>query len=162
MKQNKKNQKGFTLIELIIVIAIMGILAAVLVPSFTKMTTKAKVSTDLRSVQTLQKQLDLYATEHGGYVGSDGTTPLTVTTAVQALIDGQYIEQKATSGTEGEKVGLQSGATLVLLKLDNSAADGGEAKFKLQSINVPTTTTQKILNQLSTGTDKDLIYVPTT
>ncbi len=41
----RKNNKGFTLIELIVVIAIMGILAAIVIPQFNNATTQAKEAT---------------------------------------------------------------------------------------------------------------------
>jgi prepilin-type N-terminal cleavage/methylation domain-containing protein len=43
---NKKKKKGFTLIELIVVIAILGVLAAVAIPRFSGFTDKAKLGVD--------------------------------------------------------------------------------------------------------------------
>jgi general secretion pathway protein G len=51
----KKNQKGFTLVELVVVIAIVGILAAIAVPKFTSATESAngaKVLADLRTIDS--------------------------------------------------------------------------------------------------------------
>lgn len=53
--KNVQNQKGFTLVELIVVIAILGILAAIAVPRFSDQTTKAntaKLASDLNAIDT--------------------------------------------------------------------------------------------------------------
>jgi type IV pilus assembly protein PilA len=66
MKLN--NRRGFTLIELMIVVVIIGILAALAIPKFMKVTGKAKVAeakTILKELFTLEKA---YFNEHDTYV----------------------------------------------------------------------------------------------
>jgi type II secretion system protein G len=58
--REKLNQKGFTLIELMIVIAIIGILAAIAIPQFASYRKKAYNSAALSDLKTAKTSLEAY------------------------------------------------------------------------------------------------------
>lgn len=62
----KQAQAGFTLIELMIVVAIIGILAAVAIPAYSDYTVKAKVANAMSAVDSLKTAVALCAQEAGG------------------------------------------------------------------------------------------------
>src|SRR5688500_18335603 len=59
-----KTRPGFTLIEILIVVAILGILAAIVVPQFSGATRDAKRSGLTSMVQSLRTQIELYRLQH--------------------------------------------------------------------------------------------------
>lgn len=61
------NKRAFTLIELLIVVAIVAILAAIAVPSFLEAQTRAKVGRVLADFRTLATAIESYAVDHNVY-----------------------------------------------------------------------------------------------
>ena len=71
-------EKAFTLVELMIVVAILGILAAIVIPQIQGNTTLAKESTAKDTLRVWRSQIELYKMQHGGkapgYKGPLGAT----------------------------------------------------------------------------------------
>lgn len=60
------HKTGFTLVEILIVVIILGILAAIVIPQFTNASEDAKGSNLLSQLQTIRSQLELYQLNHNG------------------------------------------------------------------------------------------------
>jgi len=67
-------KSGFTMIELIFVIVIIGILAAVAIPKLAATRTDAKVSTLASQVQSAVQEIPTYVTAHGGEANETNIT----------------------------------------------------------------------------------------
>lgn len=83
MRKMLNNKKGFTLIELIVVIAILGILAAVLVPRVTGFTESARVSADDANAKMLENVAKI--------IEADSGTPPTVSTFTSTYGSNTYL-----------------------------------------------------------------------
>jgi len=59
-----KAKSGFTLVEILIVVVILGILAAIVIPQFTEASTEAKESSLCTDLQTVRSQIELYKIQH--------------------------------------------------------------------------------------------------
>lgn len=76
MIKNLKKQKGFTLIELMVVIVIIGILVAIALPNFIGAQDRAKISSVKANMHTVQTMLETYGVDWGGtYPSTVGTGP---------------------------------------------------------------------------------------
>jgi len=72
------NKKGFTLIELMIVVAIIGILAAVAIPAYSDYTKKAKLSEVTNAMGAVMSAFQNYVVESGQCPFNDGNIDLSV------------------------------------------------------------------------------------
>ena len=78
----KKNNRGFTLAELLIVVAIIAVLVAIAIPVFTSQLEKSREATDMANVRSA------YAALVTGYLAENKVTPQTVS-AQQTVTDWQ-------------------------------------------------------------------------
>jgi general secretion pathway protein G len=61
---SSRARKGFTLVEILIVVIILGILAAIVIPQFTNASTSARMSNMASQDQTIKSQISLYMLQH--------------------------------------------------------------------------------------------------
>ena len=102
MLQKLKNSKGFTLVELLIVVIILSVLAAVIIPQFGSSTADAKAATLDATLAEMRNAIERYYHDHTavypGAVETDGVTPATA-----ALLScDKAFEEQLTRYTDGD------------------------------------------------------------
>ncbi|MFA7237037.1 MAG: prepilin-type N-terminal cleavage/methylation domain-containing protein [Phycisphaeraceae bacterium] len=88
----RKHRGGFTLVEILIVVVILGILAAIVIPQFTNASESAKSSSLISQLQTIRSQLELFQVQH------NGTYPALTSTWLPMISKTMATETAATDG----------------------------------------------------------------
>ena len=96
----KRVQQGFTLIELMIVVAIIGILAAVAIPAYQDYTIKAKVQEATSLVSPAMTGLGVWCSENGDFTGIVSNTTIGLT-STSTDISGKYVASVAITASTG-------------------------------------------------------------
>src|SRR5579862_6090691 len=100
----RRNHSGFTLVEILIVVIILGILAAIVIPQFTNASSSAKTSSVQSTLQSIRSQIELYKIQHSdtpptitlmwtALTGPTDSTGNTSTTNGGVFVNGPYLQQ---------------------------------------------------------------------
>ena len=76
--KTRKNKKGFTIVELVIVIGVIGILSAILIPTFVNLTNKANAAREQEEVRNAYVAYSIDAQDGKLFDEVEGATPVAV------------------------------------------------------------------------------------
>lgn len=158
-EMKKKNNKGFSLVELIVVIAIMAVLMVVLAPAMLRYVEKTRVQKDESAVSEAANAAELALADESVYSEANGAAIITVTVnddaAITAKAESKTLTKLQTEvqSTVGEKIDFVSkkynkssaGAVItiqfdsarqayVLNKIDWTDADGKKTTTTLNAV----------------------------
>lgn len=107
MIKKKSNKKGFTIMEMLIVVAIIAVLAAIAIPVFSSAMTKAKESADVANIRAEYAEIQVaYLTDGEAYPTSDANfkagIEATLNFADQCTYTAPVVDNSGTITTNGE------------------------------------------------------------
>ncbi|MGI2868033.1 pilin [Vibrio alginolyticus] len=143
MKNSKqKKQQGFTLIELMIVVAIIGVLSAIAIPAYQNYVKKSEAATGLATAKSLITNIDMHIQEVGAFPTNDsaGFTAVGATSGMNKLGTLSFESISGANGTIKFLFGNTSSistAFVEIAKSNNGWACTFTTNSKLTSNEVP-------------------------
>ena len=154
----KKLQQGFTLIELMIVVAIIGILAAIAVPAYQDYTIRARVSEGASLSGAIKTQIDV--------LNSEGITLGNMTTVILGAQNGntyQLLSPSSYASKYVAKVSLRSNGVIVVSYTATPELGNARGRMLMYSPSYPGGSGEGVLRwNVSVGSTVPTKYRPRT
>lgn len=142
MKKENMNNKGFSLVELIIVIAIMAILIVVLAPQYLRYVEKSRVSSDQTTIVEYINAMQVIAADPDINLDSSKDYSITAVSGTAAITVSSELQSELTNN------GMLDAATVAGGKLQSTAYTDADLNIKLDY-----DTTNKVWNVKNNGGD---------
>ncbi len=140
-------RRGFTLVEILIVVIILGILAAIVIPQFTNASNDARNNSVASTLQTARSQIELFKIQHADtpplaadmwtiMLGKSTTTNIGAGTSATTDPFGPYLQQAPTNPLNGQSAAGAAAATTVGWVYTTNASNA----YTLQAVDTSGTT----------------------
>ena len=127
----KNNKKGFTIVELVIVIAVIAILAAVLIPTFTNVINKANESA---AMQECRNEWTAYLADNKDNVIAGSDAVLKKSSYYFAVVDGSF--KNVVYESEAAAAAAALGSNNAYTKSEDKTFPGNSANVEVYIVNL--------------------------
>ena len=119
-------KRGFTLVEILIVVVILGILAAIVIPQFTNASQEAQASSVQSQLQTVRSQIELYRVKTGEVPNftANGWDDLLLWTNPFTGQDERFLQAEPRNAMRGNATGIVIGTAVPPAASGGGADDG--------------------------------------
>ncbi len=135
-----RTKSGFTLVEILIVVVILGILAAIVIPQFTGASTEAKESSLVSNLQSIRSQIELFKIQHNDILPGQILSEVdgSISTATAPLFVDAMCKKTNQYGVEGSGATFRFGPYMRKLPVNpfSTSTNAGVADYAEEGASV--------------------------